>query len=89
MHDADLAAAPQPAENLDDLELAAFRSAGERLRDIGQQVETLHDEIARHILLLEAGTRYRNRHKQERFVADMIGEIWGELASVRLLMREG
>jgi hypothetical protein len=70
------------------LEMAAFRSAEERLCDVRRRVEAALGEVTSHVLALEKGKRIRNRHEQERFVADRIGEIWGELARVRLLMRE-
>lgn len=70
------------------LEIAAFQAAGERLCDIKQQVDAVRDIATQHVLALEKGKRYRDRHEQERVVADKIGEIWSELARVRLLMRE-
>lgn len=72
----------------DDLELAAFRAAEERLCDAGRQVEAVLGEVTRHVIALEERKRYRDRAAEERLVADMVGEIWGELARVRLLMRE-
>lgn len=79
---------PPASEPVDDLELAAFRAAEERVMDVRERVAVVLGEVTQHILALEKGERYRNRHEQERLVADGIGEIWGELARVRLLMRE-
>lgn len=79
---------PPSQEPVDDLELAAFRAAEERLCDVRRQVEALLDEVTHHVLALEKGERYRERHAQERKIGDGIGEIWSELVRVRLLMRE-
>ena len=80
------------AEDVDDhdysLEVMAFRSAEERMCEIAQLVDALLKELTRHVLAVEAGKRYRARHEQERKISDDIVEIWGGLASVRLLMRE-
>jgi len=82
-------AAVQDANDRDfSLEVAAFRSAEERLCVVLKLCDVVLCEVTSHVLALENGKRYRNRHEQERVVADLIGEIWGELARVRLLMRE-
>ena len=82
-------AAKQDTETADNyLELAAFKSTEERLMDVRQRVDAVLGEVTRHVIALEERKRYRKRAAEERLVADMIGEIWGELARVRLLMRE-
>ena len=82
-------AAVQGADDYDySLELAAFRSAEERMCEIAQLVDALLNELTQHVLAVEKGKRYRARHEQERKISDDIVEIWSGLASVRLLMRE-
>lgn len=80
------------AEDVDDhdysLEVMAFKSAEARMCEIAQLVDTLLNELTQHVLAVEKGKRYRARHAQERKISDDILEIWGGLASVRLLMRE-
>ena len=79
---------PPSHEPTDDLELAAFRAAEERLCDVRQRVEVTLGMVTQHILALEKNKRFRHRHEQERMVADGVAEIWAELARVRLYMRE-
>jgi len=82
------AAVPDANDRDFSLEVAAFRSAEERIMDVRRQVDVVLSEVTSHVIAVEKGERYRHRHEEERRVADMVGEIFGELARVRLLMRE-
>lgn len=79
---------PPSHEPTDDLELAAFRAAEERLCDVRQRVEVTLGMVTQHILALEKGKRFRDRAVQERMVGEGVNEMWDELARVRLYMRE-